>query len=83
METSTREQSGRLVYQEHDLISIPEDVPSLEVERDDEGIVRELVLLNEGVTAFVEVPYSTGQTRGWVLMQVMPEEKVLSYTLED
>ena len=83
METSTRERSGRLVYQEHDLISIPEDVPGLEVERDDEGIVRELVLLNEGVTAFVEVPYSTGQTRGWVLMQVMPEEKVLSYTLED
>jgi hypothetical protein len=83
LDTSTRERSGRLAYQEHDLISIPEDVPALEVERDDEGIVRELILLNDKVvTAFVEVPYSTGQTRGWVLMQIMPEEKVLSYTLE-
>ena len=83
MQAPTRERSGQLVYQVHDLISIPEDVPTLEVERGDEGIIRELILLNDSVTAFVEVSYSTGQTRGWILVEVMPEEKVLSYTLED
>ena len=48
----------------------------------DEGIIRELILLNESVTAFVEVSYSTGQTRGWILVEVTPEVRVLSYTLE-
>jgi hypothetical protein len=57
------------------------DIAALEVEKGDEGIVRELVLHNDSVTAFVEVSYSTGQTRGWVLVEIMPEEKVLSYTL--
>jgi hypothetical protein len=28
----------------------------------------------------VKVNYSTGQTRGWVEMDVMPERKVLSYS---
>lgn len=83
METLAREGSGRLVYQELDRISIPEDVPVLEVKRGDEGIIRELVLYNDSVTAFVEISYSTGQTRSWVVMEIMPEEKVLSYTLED
>ena len=64
MEALTRQRSGRLVYQVHDLMPIPEDVPALEIERGDEGIIRELVLRNDGVTAFVEVFYSTGQTRG-------------------
>lgn len=73
----------RPVYQVHDRIPIPGDVPALEVKRGDEGIIRELVLHNDGVTAFVEISYSTGQTRGWVLVEIMPEEKVLSYTLED
>ena len=81
METLTRERGVQLIYQIHDRISIPKDIPALEVERGDEGIVRELVLHNDSVTAFVEVSYSTGQTRGWVLLEVMPEEKVLSYTL--
>ncbi len=82
MQAPTRERVRPLVYQVHDLISIPEDVPQLEIERGDEGIIRDLVLLNESVAAFVEVSYSTGQTRGWILVEVMPEEKVLSYTLE-
>lgn len=81
METLTRERGAQLIYQTHDRISIPEDIPALEVERGDEGIIRELILLNDSVTAFVEVSYSTGQTRGWVLLEIMPEEKVLSYTL--
>ncbi len=82
MQAPTRERGKPLVYQVRDLISIAEDVPALEVERGDEGIIRELVLLNESVTAFVEVSYSTGQTRGWILVEVMPEARVLSYTLE-
>ena len=82
MQAPTRERVRPLVYQVHDLISIPEDVPELEIERGDEGIIRDLVLLNESVAAFVEVSYSTGQTKGWILVEVMPEEKVLSYTLE-
>lgn len=81
MEAPTRERSARLVYQVHDLIRIPEDVLALEVREGDEGIIREIVLHNSSVTAFVEVPYSTGQTRGWILVEIMPEEKVLSYTL--
>jgi hypothetical protein len=73
----------RLVYQVHDLIPIPEDVPILEIRKGDEGIIRELILHNDGVTAFVEITYSTGQTRGWIFVEIMPEEKVLGYTLED
>ena len=82
MQAPTRERVRPLVYQVHDLISIPEDVPELEIERGDKGVIRELVLLSESVAAFAEVSYSTGQTKGWILVEVMPEEKVLSYTLE-
>ena len=82
MQALTRERGRPLVYQVRNLISIPEDVPELEIEWGDEGIIRELILLNESVTAFVEVSYSTGQTRGWILVEVTPEVRVLSYTLE-
>jgi hypothetical protein len=82
LQALTRERVRPLIYQVHDLISIPEDVPELEIERGDQGIIRELVLLNDSVTAFVEVSYSTGQTRGWILVEIMPETKVLSYTME-
>jgi hypothetical protein len=82
LQAPTRERGRPLVYEAHDLIFIPEDVPELEIERGDEGVIRELVLINERVAAFVEVSYSTGQTKGWILVEVMPEEKVLSYTVE-
>jgi hypothetical protein len=82
LQAPTRERVKPLVYEVRDLISIPEDVPTLEIERGDEGIIRELVLVNESVTAFVEISYSTGQTRGWILVEITPKEKVLSYTLE-
>ncbi|CAA9427909.1 MAG: hypothetical protein AVDCRST_MAG80-362 [uncultured Rubrobacteraceae bacterium] len=82
MEAPICERGRQLVYEVRDLISVPENVPALEVERGDVGIIRELVLLNDSVTAFVEIPYSTGQTRGWILVEIMPETKVLSYTLE-
>lgn len=83
MEALTLERNMRPFYQVHDLIPIPGDVPALEVKRGDEGIIRELVLRNDGVTAFVEVSYSTGQTRGWVIVEIMPEDRVLGYSLED
>lgn len=82
MQTPTTERSARLVYQTHDLLPIPEDVPALEVVKGDRGIIRKLVF-HDNVVAFVEIPYSTGRTRGWVLVEIAPEEKVLSYTLED
>ena len=76
METQTM--AGRqLRYQEYDRISIPEDVPALGIARGDEGVIRGLVLHNE--TVFVMVTYSTGQTRGWVIMELKPQKKVRSY----
>ena len=82
MQAPTSERGRPLAYEVHDLISIHEDVPELDIERGDKGVIRELVLLSESVAAFAEVSYSTGQTKGWILVEVMPEEKVLSYTLE-
>lgn len=82
LQTLTPTRSERPIYQVHDRISIPEDVPALEVTKGDEGIIRDLVLHNDKVTAFVEVSHSTGQTKGWVFARVMPEKKVLSHTLE-
>ncbi len=72
--------SVRLLCQEHDRIPIPEDVPALGIRKGDEGIVRKLDLHNETVFAFVMVTYSTGQTRGWVIMEIKPNRKVRSYT---
>ena len=71
---------AQLRHQEYDRISIPEDVPALGVEKGDEGIIRGLHLDNETVLAFVVVSYSTGQTRGWVILEIKPEKKVRSYT---
>jgi hypothetical protein len=72
--------SERLRHREYDRISIPEDVPALGIEKGDEGIIRGLSLHNETVFAFVMVTYSTGQTRGWVIMELKPQLKVRSYT---
>ena len=69
---------ARLRYQEYD--RIPEDVPALGVEMGDEGVIRSLHLENETVLAFIVVSYSTGQTRGWVILEIKPENKVRSYT---
>jgi len=72
--------SGRLLYQEHDRIAIPEDVPALGIREGDEGIVRNLELYNDTVFAFVMIIYSTGQTRGWVILEIKPDHKVRSFT---
>ena len=83
MEAPTLERSRLLAYRIHDRIPLPEDVAVLEAMKGDEGIVRELILQGDGsVVAFVEVSYSTGQTRGWVFVEVMPEGRVISYIQE-
>ena len=78
METSATRHK-RLRHQEYDRISIPEDVPALGIEKGDEGIIRGLSLHNETAFAFVMVTYSTGQTRGWVIVELKPQRKVRSY----
>ena len=78
METSKQCYSGRSLYVERDLISIPEDLPAIGVAGGDEGLITDLSLKNN-VVALVQISYSTGQPRGWVEMSVLPEEKVLSY----
>ena len=72
--------SARHLYQEHDRISVPADVPALGVRAGDEGIIRRLTYLNNTVFAFVRIDYSTGQTRGWVIMEVKPGLEVRSFT---
>lgn len=63
--------SGRLLCQEHDRIAIPEDLPAFGIRKGDEGIVRNLERYNDTVFAFVMITYSTNQTRGWVIMDVI------------
>ncbi len=70
----------RLSYQEYDRISIPEDVPALGLAEGDEGVIRGLHFDNETVLAFVMITYSTGQTRGWVIVELKSQRKVRSYT---
>lgn len=79
METPTVK-STRLVHQEHDRIVIPEDISELGVREGDEGVIRRLTYLRNTVFAFVMVTYSTGQLRGWVVVEIKPERKVRSYT---
>ena len=79
METSTVK-STRLLHQEHDRVSIPEDVPELGIREGDEGVISRLTYLRNTVFAFATVTYSTGQPRGWVVVEIKPERKVRSYT---
>ena len=72
--------SGRLLCQEHDRIPIPEDVPALGIRKGDEGVVRTLDLYNDTVFAFLMITYSTGQTRGWVIMEIKPNYEVRFFT---
>jgi hypothetical protein len=81
MDRPERTHNGRLFYREHDLIPIPRDIPDLGISEGERGLVKGLDFHNGRVLALVRVDYSTGQTRGWVEMDVMPEQKVLSYSL--
>ncbi len=80
MQAPMMSKSGRLLHREYDRITIPEDVPELGVKAGDEGVIRGLDLDKDRVFAFVTVTYSTGQLRGWVVMEIKPDHKVLSYT---
>ena len=80
MQAPTSARGTRVLYQEHDRIPIPEDVPELGIRRGDEGVVRRLTYLRNTVFAFVMVTYSTGQLKGWVVVEIKPERKVRSYT---
>lgn len=79
METPVKERS-KASYREYDRVSIPEDVPELGVEKGNEGVVHDLSYGKETVHASVLVRYSTNQPRGWIQLQVSPEEKISSYT---
>ncbi|HEX2729207.1 MAG TPA: hypothetical protein VHM16_05595 [Rubrobacteraceae bacterium] len=79
METRGKCYSGRSLYVERDLIPIPEDLPAIGIAEGDEGLITALNLQNNNVVALVQVSYSTGQHRGWIEMNVMPEARVLSY----
>lgn len=70
--------SARL-HQEYDRIPVPEDVPEIGVRAGEEGVIRRLTYLRNSVFAFVMVTYSTGQPKGWVVVEVKPEQKVRSY----
>ncbi len=80
MQAPTSARGTRVLYQEHDRVPIPEDVPELGIRRGDEGVVRRLTYLRNTVFAFVMITYSTGQLRGWVVVEIRPERKVRSYT---
>ena len=79
METQTTT-STRLIHQEHGRIPFPEDVPALGVRAGEEGVIRNLTYLRNTVFALVMVPYSTGQPKGWVVVELKPHLKVHSYT---
>ena len=80
METAAQK-PGKARYAEYDRITIPEDVPALGVRKGNEGVIHGLDYRhNETVHASVLVTYSTNQPRGWVGVQVAPEQKVSSYT---
>ncbi|MDP8940634.1 MAG: hypothetical protein M3N10_10175 [Actinomycetota bacterium] len=79
METPTQKRS-KARYAEYDCISIPEDVPELGVKKGAERVIHNLDYHNGAVYASVLVTYSTNQPRGWVGVQVAPEEKVSSCT---
>ena len=80
MQAPTTAQGARVLYQEHDRMPVPEDVPELGIREGDEGVIRRLTYLRNTVFAFVMVTYSTGQLRGRVVVEIKPERKVRSYT---
>ena len=79
METTTV-RSKPLLHREYDRIAIPQDVPALGIREGDEGVIQRLTYLRDTVFAFVMVSYSTGQPRGWIVVEIKPERKVRSFT---
>lgn len=71
---------GRFPYQALDVIELPENVPGYGVRAGERGQIETLDLRTNGneVVAMVRVPYSTGQTRCRLEVNLRPETKVLT-----
>ena len=69
-------------YTEYDRITLPEGIPALGVPAGSEGIISRLDYQRNNVYADVTVTYSTQQPRGSVLMEIAPEEKIISYSAD-
>ncbi|QIN80293.1 hypothetical protein GBA65_19195 [Rubrobacter marinus] len=81
MEDTARTHEGWVGYKEYDLVSIPADIPAIGVKIGETGLVRDLDLrLGGDVIATLQLISPTGQTKGWVEMEVRPSERVLSYS---
>lgn len=80
MEDVRRKHEGWVGCKEYDLVAIPANIPALDVKLGETGLVRDLDLrLGGGVIATLELVAPTGLTKGWVEMEVRPDERVLSY----
>lgn len=76
----SRRQEGWVGCKEYDLVTIPMDIPALGVKLGEKGLVRDLDLkLGGGIIATLQLVAPTGLTKGWVEMEVRPDERVLSY----
>ena len=71
---------GRLPYQALDVIEFSTDVPDHGVRAGERGQIEALDLRTNGneVVATVRVPYSTGQTRCRLEVNLRPETKIVS-----
>ena len=78
---ATTKQAGWVGYKEYDLVAMPADIPALGVKIGETGLVRDLDLhIGGDVIATLQLVAPTGLTKGWVEMEVRPEEKVLRYS---
>lgn len=76
----SRKQEGWVGCKEYDLVTIPADIPAIGVKLGEKGLVRNLDLrLGGDVIATLQLVSPTGLTKGWVEMEVRPEERVRSY----
>ncbi len=80
MDVVEKAREKRVFRSEHDVITLPEDIPELGAKKGDPGTIQSLDFRGDNnVVAVVKVPFSTGQTRGRVEMNILPEEKVSAF----
>jgi hypothetical protein len=80
LEAPARRRQARPVYQEHDVIPMPADIPELGIKKGEEGVIENLNFRNDTVEASVRMDHSTRQTKGLIGMKIRPEEAILSYS---